>query len=173
MKKLTLTALILIFLMSLLQMNCSVPHRVLPQKDIQPGEINEPTLDKRVLIASRFSEFKQEIIDRIKEVYQDKPVYLKIIGLEDVKKEDANTYSAVVLINKCMAWQMDRNVNAYLKRYDGHKNFIVFTTSGDGNWLPKMEERNFDAISSASEIAKVDEVASQIINKINILIGNP
>jgi len=47
---------------------------------------------------------------------------------------------------------------------------IVLTTSGDGDWLPKMEGRNFDAISSASEQANIEKVAGQIIEKINSLV---
>jgi hypothetical protein len=47
---------------------------------------------------------------------------------------------------------------------------IVLTTSGDGDWLPKMEGRNFDAISSASKQANVDAVAGTIIAKVERLL---
>jgi len=160
----------IILLVSLFQVYCSVPHRVLPQKNMPASELNEPTLDKKVLVASRYSEFKEAIIEKLKEVFKDQPVYIKFVGLGELEKEDAKQYYAVVMINKCMAWQMDRNVIGFLKRYEDQGNMIVLTTSGAGNWLPKMEGRNFDAISSASKKAKVDEVAGQIIDKVNSLI---
>ena len=88
-----------------------------------------------------------------------------------MKKEDATDYNAVVMLNKCMGWQMDRNVNGFLKRYQDHKNMIVLTTSGDGGWLPKMKGRNFNAISAASKKANVEDVANQVISKIYMLLG--
>jgi hypothetical protein len=164
------TLFFIILIISLFQVYCSVPHRVLPQKDIQPGEFNEPTLDKKVLVASRYSEFKEAIIGKLKQAFKDQPVYIKFIGLGELEKEDASQYNAVVMLNKCMAWQMDRNVIGFLKRYEDQDNMIVLTTSGAGNWLPKMKGRNFDAISSASKKANVDEVANQIIEKVNSFV---
>lgn len=160
----------IILLVSLFQIYCSVPHRVLPQKDIPANELNEPTLGKKVLVASRYSEFKAAIIENLKETFKDQAVYIKFIGLRELEKEDAKQYDALVMLNKCMAWQMDRKVIGFLKRYKDQGKMIVLTTSGDGNWLPKMEGRNFDAISSASEPANVDEVANKITEKINSLV---
>jgi hypothetical protein len=159
-----------ILIVSLFQVYCSVPHRILPQKDMPSSELNKPTLDKKVLVASRYSEFKEAIIEKLREAFKDQPVYIKFIGLGDLEQEDAKRYNAVVMINKCMAWQMDRNVIGFVKRYKDQGNMIVLTTSGDGNWLPKMEGRNFDAISSASKQANVDKVAGQIIDKVNSFV---
>ncbi len=151
--------------------NCvSIPHIVLPLKDISSSELNDPAHDKKVLIASRSSNFKQAIIDKIKENYQDQPVYVKFIGLDDIKKEKAEQYQAIVMINTCMSWDMDRKVHGYLNRYQDHNHIIVLTTSGDGGWMPKMKGRNFDAVSAASKPANVDEVANKIIEKIDALI---
>jgi hypothetical protein len=170
MSKLLNTLFFLILIISLFQVYCSVPHRVLPQKDMPASELNEPSLDKKVLVASRYSEFKEAVIEKLKEAFKDQPVYIKFIGLGDLEQEDAKRYNAVVMINKCMAWQMDRNVIGFVKRYKDQGNMIVLTTSGDGNWLPKMEGRNFDAISSASKQANVDKVAGQIIDKVNSFV---
>jgi hypothetical protein len=159
-----------VLIVSLFQIHCSVPHRVLPHKDIQPSELNQPSLDKKILVASRSSEFKQAIVDKIKEAFQEKPVYVKFIGVREIKKEDAAQYHAIVMINTCMSWDMDRSVHGFLDRYKDHSNMIVLTTSGDGGWLPKMKGRNFDAISSASKKVKIDEVANKIIDRINSLI---
>lgn len=161
---------LIILVATLFHTQCSVPHRVLPHKDIQPSELNQSTLDKKVLVASRSSEFKQAIVDKIREAFQEKAVYVKFIGLGEIEKEKAEHYDAIVMINTCMSWDMDRSVHGFLDRYKDHNNMIVLTTSGDGNWLPKMKGRNFDAISSASKMANVDEVAGNIIMKIGRLI---
>ena len=74
------------------------------------------------------------------------------------------------MINTCMSWDMDRNVKAFLKKHKNQGNMIILTTSGDGKWLPKMKDQNFDAISAASEKNKVDEVANTIITRVKSLI---
>lgn len=52
----------------------------------------------------------------------------------------------------------------FLDRYKDHSNMIVFTTSGDGDWLPKMDGLNFDAITSGSKKVDLDKVAQEIID---------
>jgi hypothetical protein len=141
-----------------------------PQKDIKSYELKDPSLEKRVLVASRSSEFKDAIVDQIRDAFKDEPVYLKFIGIDQLNEEDGTDYAALVLINTTMSWGMDLDVKAFLNRHKDHKNMIVLTTSGDGDWLPKMEGRNFDAISSASKQANVDAVAGTIIARVERLL---
>lgn len=147
----------------------SVPHLFWPQKDIKPVELNKNS-SKKVLVASRSSEFKDALLNKIKEYFKDEPVYIKFIGLEGLKKEKGEEYNAVVMLNTCMSWDMDRNVKGFLKRHRDQRNMIVLTTSGDGNWKPKMKGQNFDAISAASRKENIDQVAETIITKIKALI---
>lgn len=146
--------------------SCAVPHYIWPQKDVGFHEINPPDSDKRVLIASRDSEFKRAIIDRISTEFQDQPVYLKIIGIADLPKEDASQYSAVVLINTCMAWTIDTTVEQFIDRYGHLASIIVLTTSDVGDVLPDLENRKIDAMSSASTLADADPLANEIIGRI-------
>ena len=162
---------VLLLLTSIAQLSCfSASHRIWPQKDIQPNDLNEPSLEKKVLIASRSSEFKDAVVAKIGENFKDEPIYMKFIGLDQLKKEDGTDYAAVVMINTCMARSMDRHVKGFLKRHKDQSHMIVLTTSGDGGWLPKMKDRNFDAVSSASEKKKVDEVADKVTAKIRSLM---
>ena len=153
-------------LLVVLLCSCAVPHYIWPKKDVGLHEINRPDLDKRVLIASRDSEFKRAIINRITNEFQDQPVYLKIIGITDLPKEDATRYSAVVLLNTCMAWTIDRTVTQFLDRYGDLPSIIVLTTSDSGNVLPDLEDRRIDAMSSASVLADADPLADEIIQRI-------
>ncbi len=68
------------------------------------------------------------------------------------------------MISTCMSWDMERRVYGFLDRYKDYSNMIVFTTSGDGDWLPKMDGRNFDAITSGSKKVDLDKVAQEIID---------
>ncbi len=169
--KTLLLQLILIILM-FLSGGCAGPQYFWPQKDIFPYEINQSTLEQKVLISSRESEFKTSIIQRIIDAFRDKNVYIKIIGIEDLKYEDANLFSAVVIINTSMAWQIDRKVEAFLNRFGRSNSIIVLTTSQGGDILPELNNLNIDAISSASKKVAIMPVSDKIILKLqNILKG--
>jgi len=156
---------LVIICLCITQSGCfSVPHLFWPQKDIKTVELNKNSSQK-VLIASRSSEFKDALVDKIKESFKDKPIYIKFIGLEGLKKEKDEKYNAVVMLNTCLSWDMDRNVKSFLKRHKDQSNMIVLTTSGDGNWKPKMKDQSFDAISAASKKENIDQVADIIITK--------
>jgi len=161
---------LLLLSVSVPQVQCGAPHWFWPQKDVSFHEVNDPSLEKSILVASRRSEFKNAIVDRIGDAFRGESVYIKFIGIKQLKEEDGAKYDAVVLINTCMAGSMDRHVKAFIKRHTDQKHMIVLTTSGDGAWLPDMEGRHFDAISSASQKDKIDEVADQIIAKMRSLL---
>ena len=81
-------------------------------------------------------------------------------------------YDAVVVISRCIAWGLDPDVRAFLDRHNTCSNIIAVTTSGDGGWLPDMEGREFDAISSASRMVDLDALAEDVLEKINVCLQN-
>ena len=157
--------------MALLQPGCSFTHRMWPQKDITQDEINEPHLGKSILIASRRSDFKDALISRIGQAFREESVYVKSVGLEHLPEEDADRYTAVVMINTCMFWESDALVEAFLDRFPDRDNMIVITTSGDGDWLPDPEGREYDALTSASKMSELDDLSREIVMKLHMLLG--
>ena len=69
-----------------------------------------------------------------------------------------------------MGWTVDVEVERFLKKYGHLPSIIVLATSSGGDVLPDMENRNIDAISSASVMDRVQPLARQIIARINRLI---
>jgi hypothetical protein len=162
---------ILVFLFSVgLFLGCTAPQYIWPQKDIDSYEINPPSLEKKILIASRQSDFKNAVVQKIVHTYQNQPVYFKIIGIENLKNEDPYRYSAIVLINTSMGWKIDRKVKSFLDQYGNLHSIIVLTTSAGGDILPDLKNRDIDAIASASTQDSIDPVAHHIINRIEALI---
>jgi len=156
-------------IISFLTGGCTLPQYIWPQKDMESYEINRPDLEKKVLVASRHSEFKNAIVKKIKETFYGEPVYVKIIGIDNLKYEDADDYTAVVLINTSMGWEIDHKAEAFLDKYGTSGQIIVLTTSGGGDILPDMQGRSIVAISSASVLAEIEPVADAIIGKIRLL----
>ena len=160
--------ILFILVLALLFCSCTVPQYIWPQKDIGFNEINQPDLEKKVLIASRKSEFKSEIVQRIENAFQNRIVYIKFVGIEDLEYEDANQYSAVVLLNTAMGWKADRKVRSFLVRFGKLNNIIVLTTSDTSDVSAYTGgDRQIDAITSASTKDETEDVANNIINKIN------
>ena len=154
----------------LLFCGCTVPQYIWHQEDMEAYSVNQPALEKKVLIASRQSEFKSELVQRITDAFKDKDVYINVIGIDMLNDEDARIYNAVVIINTSMAWAIDRKVEQFLDNYGELNSIIVLTTSDGGDVLPDLEGRNIDAISSASVKEQVDPVSENIIQKIEALL---
>ena len=90
----------------------------------------------------------------------------KIIGITQLGQVDATDYAAVVVINTCLAWGLDHEVSTFLDSQKTTGNIILLTTSGEGSWLPDKGERDFDAISGASVNENVNDVARNLMKKI-------
>jgi hypothetical protein len=144
----------------------SIPHLFWPQKDISPSKRTSKSAQHSVLIASRKSDFKEAVVERISSSISSGSYAVHIIGCEQLDTVNAAAYDAIVLINTCMSWAMDRNVNAFLRRTADHGRIIVLTTSADGKWAPRGRRRTFDAVTAASEMETADTVAQGIVEKI-------
>jgi len=169
-KKIRFSLILFSVLVFMHSMCVSVPHLIWPQDDMETQQFNSPSAEKKLLIASRSSEFKKAVVDRISGFFKAQNFFVKITGLEQLKKEDASLYDAVVMINTCMSWDMDRNVKNYLELYKNHDKMIILTTSGDGNWKPKKKGKNYEAVSSASKSSDVEKTANTIIAKVQLLV---
>jgi len=124
-------------------------------------------METKVLVASQSSDFKNAIIEKLMDSFRKDSIYVKHTGLNELKDESAESYSAIVIINTCIYGSMDSQVDDFLNRYKDNSNIIVLTTSGDGDWLPEKKGREFDAISSASEMTEVGDVVNKIIMEIH------
>lgn len=149
---------------------CATTSTVWPQDDIGTFEMKDPSLDRRLLVASRTSDFKDEVVRRIQEDLRDRPVYVKFIGVDNLRREKASDYGAVVIISTCMAWELDREVLRFLKQNPEQGNLILLTTSGDGGWLPDGEGRRYDALSTASEMDDTEDIADAILLRVHVLL---
>jgi len=63
-------------------------------------------------------------------------------------------------------------VEAFLSRLKKDVHIILVTTSGKGGWLPEKGGRDFDAVSSASEMTSVDVVVRNVLARINSRLHN-
>ena len=147
---------------ALLTTGCALPRKVWPQKDITAikaeGTAGKPTL----LLASRDSEFKADLVKKISAAMAQEDVAVDIVGIEDLADIDTGQYAAAVAISTCMAWGIDPLVRDFIERYPDRRRILLVITS-NSEWLPKEEDTDIDAISSASELADSDLVSRRAV----------
>ena len=160
----------IMFIILLLPWGCTVPQYIWPQGDMGFQEINPSSLEKKILIASRKSEFKDAIVQKIEEAFKGHDVYIRITGIENLKNEEADQYSAIVLINTAMGWKIDRKVKSFLDKHKDLDSIIVLTTSGGGDIMPDTKKYRIDAVSAASTKDETKDIANEIISKVYELI---
>jgi hypothetical protein len=124
-----------------------------------------------VLLASRDTEFKKAVVQRVVEGMSNRGVSMKTVGITDLEDINAHDYDAIVIVNTCIAWGLDIDVRRFLESHNEHGNMIVVTTSGKGTWLPEKKERDYDAVSTASELTSADAVARDVIARIQKKLG--
>ncbi len=149
----------------------SFPQHFWPQKDIDSSSVNDSTLEKKVLIASRDSDYKQALVGKIKAAFAEDSVYVKCIGLKKLRKTDTNAYQAIVLLNTCLGWDWDIRVNAFLRGKTNASNVIIITTSSKGQWKPRRNRAGVDAVGTASETTGVEKLATEIAGKVRRILN--
>jgi hypothetical protein len=160
----------LMLILPLALVSCSVGRHLMPQSDIESFEVGTKDFDKRILIASRDSDFKVEVARRLGEALIDRPVYVKFIGIDALGGVDASSYDAVIVMTTCLAWGLDSATESFLKKNRDHGHIVVLITSGAGDWKPDMDEWDFDAVTSASVMEDAESVAKTLLEKIGAVL---
>ena len=93
------------------------------------------------------------------------------LGIEGLAHEDTERYSAVIIVNTCIAWALDRRVETFLERQRDHANIVVLTTAGDAKWMPDTKGRNYYAITTASIKTDVQKVADEVMGRVRTVLG--
>lgn len=155
----------------LLLTGCAAPRHLWPQKDISTSESVDMGRRPTVLIASRSSEYKEMLVAELHKHLATAGIPQKTVGVNDLQELDTGDYPAIVVINTCLAWGVDNDIESFLKKRPSHTNIILMTTSAAGDWLPDKRGRDFDAISGASQITNIDAVAQDLMARIRERMG--
>ena len=147
----------------LLLTGCAAPQRFWPQKDLMGPDVIDRPGENTVLIASRSTEYKKQLVGALQKQLSAAHIPHSTIGIKQLEKVDLTDYAVVVIINTCIAWGLDHDVSTFLDRQETTANIILLTTSGEGSWLPDKQGRDFDAISGASVKENVGDVARDLL----------
>ena len=121
-------------------------------------------------MATQSSKFKQAVVAEIYDQLNQNSIYLKIIDVRGLKNQSGAEFSAVVIINRCMAGRPDPRVESFIDREPQKNKIIVLTTGIRDSWKPDTSE--VDAISSASVLDKSDQIAGSIVDRVLALVNS-
>jgi hypothetical protein len=139
-----------------------------PQKSFPAGAYGDSLASKRVLIGGVTSPFKEAIVKSIIDSLLKDSVFVKTVGIGKLKKEKATAWNAVLLLNTCMAWEINYKVRKFAKAFPEYRSFVVVTTSGDPKSCGSAKQlpENIDAISTASEKQKLPEITAKVLESL-------
>lgn len=135
---------------------------------VKPYAVNLPTLEKKLLIATQGSDFKNDVTTGIVEYYKPDSIYIQVIDVGSLENSDPKDFNAIVVIHTWENWKPPISVQSFIERYKNEKNKIVlFTTSGEGSY--KME--GVDAFTGESIMTEVPFFVDRIVERVNGILN--
>ena len=139
----------------------------LPKDD---NEQNAPEEGIKLLIAKKESEFKNAVVEKVKQEIEKANITVELIDIKLLKKQSVDKYDAVVIINEVRAWHLNRHTRSFLRKLDStQREKVIMTSTAATDW--KTKEKGIDAVTVASETNNINSIAKEIIKKVLILLG--
>ena len=135
---------------------------------IETGD--KTTVKSKVLIVTQKSRFKSEVVSEIKKALGENVFYIKVVDLKWLPNESVDHYSAIAILNRCMAGRPDPRVESFIDNIQDKNKLVVLTTGRLDSWKPESPE--VDAITSASTMSEAGVVARTIADKVMVIINS-
>ena len=91
----------------------------------------------RVLVATQNSDFKQAVIQAIRDRLENNSNYIKVIDVKKLPYESLEGYDAVIILNTCMAGRPDPRVESFIDDTTEKEKIVVLTTGRLDSWKPE------------------------------------
>ena len=112
-------------------------------------EVNTSKLERKLIIATQGSAFKNEITKNIVEFYKPDSIFIKVIDISSLSETDPQNWTALVIMHTWENWKPPIDVKAFIDRTQAyHNKIVVLTTSGQGSFKMK----GIDAITGESKL---------------------
>ncbi len=130
--------------------------------------INENAKHK-FLIASDSSEFKDEIRKAVIEKYKN-TCSIEIVNVEKLAKMSGKNYDFVMIMLEIQGWGMlNPEMREFIDKTENKKKIIMFATSMNPYY--EYDYEGIDAVTSASDMDKKDEIIEKLTMQIDGVLG--
>lgn len=137
-------------------------------RNIKEYKIEAENAKYNFIFASDSSEFKDNIREKLVSRYKNQ-ANINLVNIEKIKDINAHDYDLVLIMDTCFGGtRLNTSLNSYLDGLKNTDNTVLFITAGDNDW--KYSYKDIDAVTSASEIRKEEQVYREIADKIDSII---
>ena len=135
---------------------------------VESYEVNAPKLERKLLIATQGSAFKNGITKAVVEHFKSNSIYIKVIDVGDLGDIDPNRFNAILVVHTWENWKPPAEVKSFVERTkkDAHK-IVILTTSGEGSYT--ME--GVDALTGESILSEVPVFSGKIVERLTPLLN--
>jgi hypothetical protein len=117
-----------------------------------------------VIAVIRTRDFKDSVINGIVEKYRD-TCAIEVMNVSNVEQITQKEFDVVLLVDECRAgMRFNKKLEEIVDELD-KKKVVLFVTAGDPDW--EYTYKDIDAVTSASEEDKTQEVIQEIAKKID------
>ena len=140
-------------------------------KPIVTSRIGTIDSKNKLLIATQKSEFKEAIVSKVVKAFEGNNIFIEVIDVINLPNTQTNDYEAIVILSEYKFFQINQNVEKFLKSIDDSekKKIVLLTTGGSPHLIEEGSE--IDAISSASKMANTGTISNSIIQKVNGILS--
>lgn len=130
---------------------------------IEPFSTGDPAAEKRILIASQGSEFKEQLVAQLVNRFSNEQTYLSVVDCTALDGIDGSEWDAIILLHTMQVHKMPKEATRFLERQKDLSRTMLVCTSGGGDEI--MTGFAVDAISSPSRLSRLPEVVAWINSK--------
>ena len=135
---------------------------------VQAYDVNDPTLEKKLLIATQGSDFKNAVTSAVVERYKKNSIYIKVIDVTSLDTINPKPFNAILIIHTWEYWKPPKAVSTFTERAkEYHDKMYFLATSGDGNY--KID--GVDALSGESILGNAPFFVNKINHKLGTMLG--
>ena len=127
---------------------------------IEPFEHGNPDADKRILIASQGSDFKEVLVKSIIDQAESNQYFFSVIDCTTLGNEIDEKWDVIVIIHTLQVHKMPEEAKVFLSEVKDISKVMLVSTSGAGDDF--VEVSDVDAISSASRMSAIPEITKWV-----------
>ncbi|MBC1797309.1 hypothetical protein HCA55_11280 [Listeria booriae] len=149
MKKILKISLIVLGSAAIIFAGVMLSYRYIKSMDvIASEELNQSATGSRVLLATQGSNFKNSVMEQVKQDMKNANVHISIVDTTKLDKVKASYYDKIVLFTTVQSDDIPKNVTKFMDDNDD-KSIHIAVTADSNRWDDKPKD--VDAISEASK----------------------
>lgn len=139
-------------------------HFYLNAEDIEVAGDETQEQSRNILIAVYHTSFKDSVVSVISETLKRDGYSLTVIDVKDLNSDTIDNFHLTIMITWRRVFRLSSRARKVLKRLKEKDKVIMLVTAKKEEW--EYGDREIDAITCASKIENVGEIANVVVKKI-------